>query len=80
MGAVVIGRPAAGGGGAAYTHVQSTPAATWTVEHDLGLKPVPIAVLLDSYDGPAWCDVTYPDSNTAVITLDSAETGRATVA
>jgi hypothetical protein len=50
------------------------------VEHDLGLKPVPIAVLLDSYDGPAWCDVTYPDSNTAVITLDSAETGRATVA
>jgi hypothetical protein len=81
MGAVVIGRPPAGGGGAAYTHIQTTPAATWTVEHNLGLKPAPIAVLVDSYpDGLAYCDVAYPDSNPAVITLPSAESGRATVA
>lgn len=80
MGAIVLGRPPASGGGAAYTHVQTVPAATWTVDHQLGLKPVAIAVLLDTYDGPAICDVTYPDTNTAVIALDVAATGRATVA
>jgi len=80
MGAVVNGRPPAGGGGSAYEHVQATPAATWTITHALGLKPVPIAVLIDGYDGLALCDTTFPDSNTAVLTMDVAVTGRATVA
>lgn len=79
MGAVVIGRPPAAGGGAAYEHVQSVAAATWTVNHGLGLKPVSVTVLIDGYDGPAVCDTTWPDSDTAVLTMDVPVTGRATV-
>ena len=28
-----------GGGGAAYVHTQSTPATTWTINHNLGFRP-----------------------------------------
>jgi len=79
VGAVIIGRPPATGGGALHEHVQSVAAATWTVTHGFGVKPVNVAVLLDSYSGPALCDLEWPDSDTVVITLPSAETGRATV-
>lgn len=80
MGAVIIGRPPAAGGGALHEHIQSVAAATWTVDHNLGVKPVSVAVLTDDFpDQPAFCDLSFPDSNTVVITLDVADTGRATI-
>lgn len=81
MSAIVQARPPAGGGGSAYTHVQSTPAATWTVVHNLGLRPVPMAMMIDSDpSSPIYPDAVFPDVNTIVITLPSADTGRVVVA
>lgn len=41
-----------GGGGGAYTHVQVTPAASWTVNHNLGYRP--------------WAWVANPDGSVAL--------------
>ncbi len=66
------------GGGAPviYIHEQTTPAATWTIEHGLGSRP-DLLLFLDSFpDEPVFTDVTYPDENTAVVEWPSEETGK----
>ena len=63
--------------GATYVHTQSTPAATWTINHNLNTVR-PIVLLLDSAPSePVWADTVYPTPNQAVIQLDVAATGKA---
>ena len=52
-------------GGAAYVFTQSTPASTWTINHNLGY--VPSVELFDSGSQEIEADVSHPSSNTAVI-------------
>lgn len=64
-----------GGGGGAYIHSQPTPAATWTIVHNLGYKPDLRLFLTADPTVRVYTDVTYPDTNTAVVTWPSAESG-----
>jgi len=66
-----------GAAGATYVHTQSTPAATWTIPHNLNTI-LSVVLLLDSDPtNPVWSDVSYPDLNTAVVSLPSAASGKA---
>lgn len=51
--------------GAAYVFTQSTPAATWTINHNLG--HVPSVELFDSGSQEIEAEVSHPSVNTAVI-------------
>jgi len=63
------------GGIAAYTHTQSTPATTWTINHNLGFRPS--VELLDSGSQEIDADVSHPSVNQTVVTLKSAIAGLA---
>lgn len=58
--------PAGPPGGATYVHAQSTPAAVWTVAHNLGRRPS-IAVT-DHLGNVLIADVQYLDAGLAQIT------------
>lgn len=61
--------------GDTYSFQQVAPAATWTIEHNLGTKP-PVALFLDEDPHvPVHTDVSYPDNNTIVIEWPSPESG-----
>lgn len=51
--------------GAGYVFTQSTPAATWTINHNLG--HVPSVEVFDSGSQEIEADVSHPTSNTTVI-------------
>ncbi len=63
------------GTGAVYVHVQNTPAATWTVDHDLDTKPV-VAVVSTGGD-LLLAEIAYPSDNTTVITFGQPYAGSA---
>jgi hypothetical protein len=63
------------GGLAAYVHTQSTPATTWTINHNLGFRPS--VELLDSGSQEIDADVSHPSANQTVVTLKSAIAGLA---
>lgn len=66
---------ALGGGVAHYEHVQSSASASWTITHNLGIRPL-FLVFLDSDPTQAlFTDQSYPDLNTTTIAFDSAVTG-----
>lgn len=67
----------AGPAGVRYTFAQETPAATWTIVHNLNAYPDFLFFLDSDPTVPVFTDVTYPDSNTAVVVWPSAESGRA---
>lgn len=56
-----------------HEYTFTTPAATWTVTHSLGLHPV--VQLLDAAGNQFEADVAYPDLNTVVITHAAPLTG-----
>lgn len=60
---------------APYVHTQSTPATTWTINHNLGFRPS--VELLDSGSQEIDADVSHPSVNQTVITLKSAIAGLA---
>jgi len=63
------------GTGASYLHVQASPAATWTVTHNLDTKPV-VAVV--STGGVLlFAEISYPNDNTTVITFGQPYAGSA---
>lgn len=67
--------PAGPAGGAIAPVHQTVAAATWTIVHNLGIKP---AVALFADDDPThqtYTDVSYPDLNTVVISWPAPETG-----
>lgn len=70
--------PGGGGGGIThYTHVQTTPAATWTVNHNLNGVRNPAVVLDSAPNEILWCDVEVVSQNQLVIQFDSPVTGKA---
>ena len=64
-------------GGAPYTHVQAVPAATWTIQHNLGRRPLPTLLPNDSNGRPVWADLIYPDDNTLVVEWPAPTAGTA---
>jgi len=62
-----------------YTHNQDVAASTWTINHNLGSKPM-VDVLL-SINGQLQkvypLSVTHSSDNTTVITWTAARTGKA---
>lgn len=67
--------PPGGGAGATYTHIQSVPAAVWTVAHNLGRYPS--ITVVDNLGGQLYPDVRYVDADIAQITHSVPLTGRA---
>jgi hypothetical protein len=64
----------AGGAPEFYTHTQTIPNATWTIIHNLGFRPQ-VAVVIDGEEVLA--DVSWPDLNTVIVTLDIPRMGQA---
>jgi hypothetical protein len=62
-------------GGNAYVHTQSTPATTWTINHNLGFRPA--VELLDSGSQEIDGAISHPTVNQTVITLSPATAGLA---
>jgi hypothetical protein len=65
--------PDASGGDLSYTHNQLVPAATWTINHNLGKKPA--VSVTDSAGSEVVGDVTYLDLNTVVVSFAAAFAG-----
>lgn len=63
-----------GEGVAAYTHVQGTPAATWSIVHNMGYRP---NFVVEDSDGEVVLggDPDYPDANTLVIHFGASFSG-----
>jgi hypothetical protein len=62
-------------GAAAYVFTQSTPAATWTINHNLGLRPS--VELLDSGSQEIEGEVSHPSLNQTIVILSLATAGLA---
>ena len=61
------------GGILGYLHTQASPASTWTINHNLGLKPV---VALYSVGGVEFdAQVTHVSDNQCVVSLATAVAG-----
>ena len=62
-----------GAAGAKYLHTQASPSATWTVNHNLGVRPI-IAVF-----SIGWVEVgantTHTNENQAIIYFNTANAG-----
>ena len=73
----ITGSPGATGAtgpvGGTYDYVQGTPAAVWTIVHNLGYRPQ--VSVVDSANSIVEGDYSYPDSNTMVLTFSSAFSG-----
>ena len=65
-------------GDAGYEHIQSTPAATWTIPHAFGRTPLSLLVVVDGE--MVIVDAAFPDPNTAVLTFAGPTAGRAELA
>lgn len=65
----------AAGGGMSYTHTQSTPAATWVIDHHMGL--IPTVVLVDSTGQQMIAEIRYPSDQTIVVVHSAPYTGTA---
>ena len=64
-----------GGGSATYLHNQSTPATTWTINHNLGFIP---DITLYSVGGMVFeADILHTSSNQALIYLTAPFAGTA---
>lgn len=64
-----------GASGAGFAHRQASPAAQWTVNHNLSNAIDPLILLDTDPTRAVWADVDYPTLDTAVITLPSPATG-----
>ena len=71
------GPPGSGGSGgtAAYTHDQTTPAALWTVTHNLGFYPN--VSVVDSGDNQVEGLITYNGMNSLTVEFNTPFGGRA---
>ena len=62
-------------GSVSFTYYQTPASSTWTIDHNLGFKPV--AVVIDSAGTNCEGSISYPNNNTMVITFNSAFEGTA---
>lgn len=60
---------------AAFIHTQTTPAATWTIAHDLGKYPA--VTIMDSAGNQIVGDVQYVDADNLNIVFTSTISGKA---
>lgn len=68
-------QPSGGSGTSFYQFQQLSPAATWTINHNLGRMP---SVSLQTLGGvEIWADVIHLNQNQTQISLSVAATGRA---
>ena len=61
-------------GGTGFSYVQTTPAASWPVIHNLGRHPY--AVTLTIGTSQAFTDLDFTDPNTVVLTFATPTAGR----
>lgn len=62
--------------GGSYVYEQATPAATWTIEHNLGVKPAVVLELASNPTELIYTDIFYPDLNTIIVEWPNPETGK----
>lgn len=58
-----------------YVHIQSTPSASWVINHNLGTYPD--VEVIDSSGAAVLATVDHPDANNTVISFIGATAGRA---
>ena len=63
------------GNNTTYVHTQSTPAATWTVNH--GMEKYPSVEVLDSVGDQVFGGIEYIDTNSVELTFSIAISGTA---
>lgn len=68
-----------GGGGTTHTHVQSSPAATWTIPNPLGSSTYPGGVLLVVGGEVVEADVDLSNLANIVVTFATPQSGRALI-
>ena len=56
-----------------YTHTQTTPASTWSVNHGLGFRPSSVSVWID--DEIRFADVTHVDTSNLTVGFRGNQTG-----
>lgn len=59
----------------AYVHTQSTPSATWLINHNLGRKPS--VTIVDSSEKVVFGDITYVTDNQLTVSFSAAFGGKA---
>ena len=62
-------------GGATYTHVQATPAASWSITHGLARRPS--VTVVDTAGTVVIGNVAYTSDDTVTITFSGAFSGAA---
>ncbi len=66
---------AGSGGTSYYEYTQSSPSATWTINHGLGYRP---SVSVEDADGnQVDAGVSWPSSNSVIVALSATMTGKA---
>lgn len=65
--------PAGPPGASAFVFTQSTPATTWTINHNLGY--LPSVELMDSGSQEIEGEITHPSINQTIVTLAPATAG-----
>lgn len=65
----------AAGGGVSYVHNQTVPAATWVIDHHLGL--IPKVVILDGSGQELIAEVRHPSDQTCLVVHSAPYTGTA---
>lgn len=60
---------------AGYVHTQGTPAAVWSVTHNLGKRPS--VTIVDTAENVVYGDIKYINNNTITLTFSSAFSGKA---
>lgn len=64
-----------GGGGASYVHEQTTPAATWVIDHHLSL--IPDVLILDNTGQQMIAELRFPSNQTCVVLHSAPYAGTA---
>lgn len=77
---VAVARPPAsdGGGAQALEYVQTTPAATWTIQHNRGAYPAAVEVI-DTAGSVILGGVSHPTPNLTILTFSAPFSGRAII-
>jgi hypothetical protein len=65
----------AAGGGVSYTHHQTVPAATWVIDHHMGL--IPNVVVLDDSGQQMITEIQFPSDQTTLVVHSAPYTGTA---
>jgi len=67
--------PAGDGGLLGYLHTQASPATVWTINHNLGFRP--LVQLLNAGSQIFNADISHPSVNQTVVTMLVAQSGLA---